>query len=58
MLPLWPRANEAARLVLVRGIKGGRGPFRMLPGMVLHAADGGFTPAAQAILRDGGGLPV
>ncbi len=58
VLPLWPRANEAARLVLVRGIKGGRGPFRMLPGMVLHAADGGFTPAAQAILRDGGGLPV
>ena len=58
MLPLWPRAGVAARLVLLRGIKGGRGPFRLLPGLVLHAPDGGFTDEAQTILRDGAALAL
>jgi tRNA1Val (adenine37-N6)-methyltransferase len=56
VLPLWPKAGRAAKLLLVRGIKGGRGPCRVLPGLVLHRADGGFTPEADAILRDGGSL--
>lgn len=55
LLPLWPRAGRAAKLVLLRGVKGGRGPFRLLPGLVLHEA-GGYTAAAQAILRDGAAL--
>ena len=56
LLPLWPKAGRAAKLVLLRGIKGGRGPCRMLPGLVLHRESGAFTAAAEAILRDGGGL--
>ncbi len=56
LLPLWPRAGNPARLVLVRGVKGGRGPFRLLPGLVLHERDGGFTSEAQSILRDGAAL--
>ena len=58
MLPLWPRRGNAARLVLLRGVKGGRGPFRLLPGLVLHEQDGGFTAEAQVILRDGAALPL
>ena len=57
MLPLWPRAGEPAKLLLLRGVKGGRMPFQVLAGLVLHAADGGFTPEAEAILRGGGALP-
>ena len=56
MLPLWPRAERAAKLLLLRGVKGTRAPFRVLPGLVLHTADGGFTPEADAILRLGQSL--
>jgi tRNA1Val (adenine37-N6)-methyltransferase len=56
VLPLWPRAGVAAKLVLVHGVKGGRAPFRLLPGLSLHAPSGAFTPAADAILRDAGAL--
>jgi tRNA1Val (adenine37-N6)-methyltransferase len=58
MLPLWPKEGRAAKLVLLRGVKGGVSPFRVLPGLVLHAPDGGFTPAAEAILRDSRALPM
>ena len=57
VLPLWPREGVAAKLALVRGIRGGRAPFRMLPGLVLHGPGGAFTPAADAILRDAAPLP-
>jgi tRNA1(Val) A37 N6-methylase TrmN6 len=53
MLPLWPRVGRPAKLVLVRGVKCGRAPFRLLPGLVLHDAAGGFTEGAEAILRHG-----
>ncbi len=56
LLPLWPRAGVAAKLVLARGIKGGRGPSRMLPGLVLHQADGSYSEAARAVLSDAAAL--
>lgn len=52
LLPLWPRAGVAAKRVLLRARKGARSPAKILPGLVLHEADGRFTPAAEAILRD------
>ncbi len=52
LLPLWPKAGRAAKLALLRGVKGGRGPFRLLPGLVLHGDDGRYTPEAAAILFD------
>ena len=58
ILPLWPRAGQPARLLLLQGTKGGRGPCRLLPGLVLHAAGGGFTPETDAILRSGVALAV
>ena len=52
LLPLWPRAGIAAKRVLLRARKGGRSPAKILPGLVLHEADGRFTLAAEVILRD------
>jgi tRNA1Val (adenine37-N6)-methyltransferase len=57
LLPLWPGVGREARIVLVQAIRDGRGGCRVLPGLVLHDADGAFTPAAEAILRDGAALP-
>ncbi len=58
VLPLWPRPGRPARLVLVQGVKGGRGPCRVLPGLALHADGGGFTAAAEAVLRGGEALAL
>ncbi len=57
VLPLWPRAGQPAVLVLLQGSKGGRGPCRLLPGLVLHAADG-FTQEADLVLRTGDALAM
>jgi tRNA1(Val) A37 N6-methylase TrmN6 len=56
LLPFWPRAGMPAKRVLLQARRGGRGPARIDPGLVLHDA-AGFTAAAEAILRDGAALP-
>ncbi len=57
LLPLWPKPGRAAKLLLLQGVKGSRTPVRVLPGLVLHNVDGGYTPQAEAILRHGAALP-
>lgn len=63
LLPLAPRENKSARLVLLRARKGGRADFRMYPPWILHAGshhDGdreSYTDATVSILRDGAALP-
>ncbi|WP_291295211.1 tRNA1(Val) (adenine(37)-N6)-methyltransferase [Elioraea sp.] len=57
LLPLWPRAGLPAKRLLLAGRKGGRGACRILPGLVLHRADGAFTDEAEAVLRHAGTLP-
>jgi len=56
LFPLWPREGEAAKLVLLRGVKGGKGPCRVLPGLTLHERGGRFTPEAESVLRHGAAL--
>ncbi|WP_419758096.1 tRNA1(Val) (adenine(37)-N6)-methyltransferase [Acidisoma sp.] len=56
--PLWPKPGREARIVLLQAHKGGGGGFRLLPGLVLHGATGGYTDAAEAILRRGAALPL
>ncbi|MEJ0025464.1 MAG: DUF2007 domain-containing protein [Rhizomicrobium sp.] len=51
VIPLWPRRDEPAKRVIVQARKGARTPFALLPGLVLHEADGSYTPQADAILR-------
>lgn len=58
LLPLWPLAARPARIVLVQGVLGGRGDGAVLPGLVLHQPGGGYTEAAEAILRSGAPLPL
>jgi len=58
LLPLWPRPGQPAKFVLLQAIKGGRGPFRLLPGLTLHGMAGAFTPAAEEILRRVGALTL
>jgi len=53
LFPLWPKAGEAARRVLIAAQRGGKAPARLAAGLVLHEADGRYTAAAEAILRDG-----
>ena len=58
VLPVYPREGQAAIRVIVQGIKGSRAPLTLLPGLILHGDGNAFTPAAQAILRDGAGLAL
>ena len=57
VMPLWPATGREARIVLVQGIRGGRGGARMMPGLTLHDTPLTYTPAAEAVLRGGGALP-
>jgi tRNA1(Val) A37 N6-methylase TrmN6 len=60
VFPLWPggkRQGDAQR-ILVRARRGGRSPLRLAPGLVLHGPDGHYTPAAEAILRQGAALAI
>jgi tRNA1Val (adenine37-N6)-methyltransferase len=62
VLPLAAREGRAALRVIVQARKGGRAPFRLLAPFVIHqgvAHDGdreSYTPAANAVLRDGADL--
>jgi tRNA1(Val) A37 N6-methylase TrmN6 len=59
VLPIHPRAGEPAARIIVQGIKGSRAPLVLLPGLVLHTADGhGFVPRLQAVLREGAALEL
>jgi len=51
IFPLWPRAGAPARRLILAGRKGRSSPCRILAGLVLHEADGQFTAAAEAVLR-------
>jgi tRNA1(Val) A37 N6-methylase TrmN6 len=56
--PIHPYADEPAKRVLVRAIKTGRAPLRLLPPLVLHDRSGGkHTAEAEAILRGESALP-
>lgn len=55
LFPLWPKAGEPARRILVAAQRGATGPARLLPGLVLHGPDG-YTEQADAVLRHGAPL--
>ena len=57
LLPLWPKAGRAAKLLILRGRKGARGGGRVAPGLLLHGHDGCYTEAAEAVLRHGSRFP-
>jgi tRNA1(Val) A37 N6-methylase TrmN6 len=58
LFPLWPAEGKEAKRVLIRARKGAAGPCRFTPGLVLHEPGGGYSAAAEAILREGKALQV
>lgn len=56
ILPFWPGADKPAGRVIVQARRDSNAPLRLLPGMVLHRPDGGYTAAAESVLR--GGAPL
>ncbi len=58
LLPLHPRAGEAATRLIVTAICGSKALLSLLPGMVLHENDGSSTPAAADILTGCKALPL
>ena len=58
IFPFWPKAGRPAKLVLLQGRRDGRAPARLLPGLVLHGADGHFTSDTDAILRQNADLTL
>ena len=56
--PLWPKAGQAAKRVIVTGRVGAHGPLTLAAGLVLHRPDGRYTEAAEAILRRGQALDL
>ncbi|MBT3306652.1 MAG: methyltransferase [Alphaproteobacteria bacterium] len=58
VFPVLPQTDKAAKRVIVQARKGAQGDIRTKDGLVLHEIDGGFTPAAEAILRDARALSL
>ncbi len=56
LFPLWPKQGKEAKRIIVQGCKGSKAPLKLHSGLILHQPDGGFTPEADRILRDGGSL--
>ncbi|MCB9989472.1 MAG: methyltransferase [Rhodospirillales bacterium] len=56
IIPLWPRAGQAAKRVIIRAIKDRKSPAALHPGLVLHEGNGDYTAAADSVLRDGSGI--
>ena len=55
LFPLWPRHASPAGRVIVQVRRDVAGPGALLPGLVLHRDDGGFTAAAEQVM---GGMPL
>jgi len=58
LFPLFPREGEPAVRIILQAKKGSRAPLRLLPGLILHVADGSYTATAEAVLRHGAALAL
>lgn len=58
IFPLFPKSGAPAKRLLIQGVKGSRAPLRLLSGMVLHEADGAYTSAANAVLRNASAIDL
>jgi tRNA1(Val) A37 N6-methylase TrmN6 len=58
VFPLFSKRDEPASRIVVQAKKGSRAALRLLPGLVLHEADGRYTPDAERVLRGGEALEI
>jgi tRNA1(Val) A37 N6-methylase TrmN6 len=57
--PLWPGPDKKpSKRFILSCRKGVRTPMLLSTGLILHQADGSYTPAAEKILRDGEALDL
>jgi tRNA1(Val) A37 N6-methylase TrmN6 len=58
VFPLWPGRGRPAKRLITRAVKESRAPLTVASGLVLHRADGAYTKAAKAVLRQGAALAL
>jgi tRNA1(Val) A37 N6-methylase TrmN6 len=58
VFPLWPRAGEPAKRVIVQVRKGSGAALVLKAGLILHDASGAYTSEADAVLRCGEALAL
>lgn len=58
VLPVHPAPSSPANRVVVRARRGSRAGLQLMPGLVLHLADGSWTTQADEILRGRAELPL
>lgn len=58
ILPTHPAKGAPATRIVVTAQRARRAPLSLLPGLVLHKADGGWTEEADAILTGDASLPL
>jgi tRNA1(Val) A37 N6-methylase TrmN6 len=56
VFPLFPKRDAAAVRIIVQAKKGSRAAPSLLPGIVLHEADGSYSDDAERVLRGGEAL--
>lgn len=49
LLPIYPRAGDDATRILISGKRNSRAPLRILPALILHRDEGGFTERAASV---------
>lgn len=52
IIPLWPRAGQDAKRVIIRALKDRKTPAALRAGIILHEENGDYTREADAILRE------
>lgn len=57
VIPLWSKAGQPAKRIIVRAIKGSKAPLTLDPGVLLHRPDGSYFPEVDAMLRAGAAFP-
>lgn len=53
IIPLFFKAGQNAKRVMIIAQKNSKAPAQILPGLVVHDKNGEYTPEAYAILREG-----
>ncbi len=51
IVPLYSKAGQPAKRVLIRARKNSKAPARIMPGLIVHNEKGGYSQAAEKILR-------
>jgi tRNA1(Val) A37 N6-methylase TrmN6 len=56
IIPIWSRAGQPSKRVIIRAIKDRQTPLKLCAGLVIHNDDGSYTHEADVILRDGAAI--